>query len=262
LQVEDFLHWREEKMAYSNSSRADRLYGLAAYCQQKKVTPDDNKYAGIIIQICTAQFGMSREAAMKMAADLKSAYGHDKWASILSGASISSQVDEQSSSNVEEQPASPVEKHPTLEALNKLFQQKSEPVKLLQPHRTVKEPDIAPATIADNLIELAEKNNMNGVGRLTLAEVRYEFGDKAILVKDIVGLLAQHAPNITVETRPGNIVLLYFNGKEATRAQRDANRKVQPMPPAIPSDVTVDDNPKDTYDTADFKAYRPKDRIC
>jgi hypothetical protein len=247
-------------MAYSNTSRADRLYGLAAYCQQKKVTPDDNKYAGIIIQICTAQFGMSREAAMKMAADLKSAYGHDKWASILSGAPISSQVDEQSSSKVEEQPtATPVEK--PLDAFKKLNIKNCEPVKRLAPP-PYKIPQVqqTPQAIAQIIIKMAENNHAFGVGRVTLSEVRYELGDKAIQLKDITNLLAQHAPTITVETRPGNNILLFFDGTDVVKANREGSLVVPKLPPVFDAEK-FPNPPEDTYDTADFKARRPRDRI-
>jgi len=182
-------------------NRAERLYGLAEYCKRKQITPDSTIYVSTIIGVCAANFGLSKESAEEHAATLRSAWLADRWQAITHPDDEA----ETGRSGSEEVSAGT----PTLSELKNLLSKKSEPVKRIAP-KNVLEGETAPRSVVQRLIGMAKDNDFNGVGKLVLAEVRFELGDKSLQIKDLIELLSQYAPEVCVDQRPGNVLYLHF----------------------------------------------------
>ena len=198
----------------SSYTREDKLYILAQVCKQNNLTPDSPAYVGLIKRVCASKLSMSLKAAEEYAQTLSTAYRADKWEGILNG------EDTLADTTPTEQAQSEV-KPPTLNVLKTLtLNGPSEPIKTI-PKKEVLEPEYSPKTTAQILLRLARNNDFNGVGRLTLAEVRSELADKSLQLEDIHRLLSQYAPQATIERRPSNVLLIYFNGKDTVQYHRN-----------------------------------------
>jgi len=208
-------------------SRADRLYILAKALSDKHLTPDSPTYAGFIIGVSAANFYRDKTAALEDAETLTSAYRFDKWQSILNG-------DEQPlPENTTTQVSTQQESYsitPTLFDL-KTYTLKSPctPINTI-PKKHIYETEPTPKTQAQILLRLAENDMFNGVARISLAQARYELNDKSLQLNDVLQLMQRYLPSINFETRPGNIILCYIDGKDTTRSSRDLQRIVQPAP--------------------------------
>lgn len=206
-----------------NYSRADKLFILASVCNQNKITPDHPAYMGLIIKVATSKLSMSIESAKEYATDLTAAYSADKWQTITTTTEETEAAEPSEPAQVEPEPPM-VNSFKTLQLTQPL-----EPIKTV-PTKTVYEPELSPKTTAQILLRLAHQDDFNGVGRLTLAQVRYELQDKSLQLQDITRLLNQYAPQSTIETRPGNTILIYFDGKDTIKYNRQAMRMIQPEP--------------------------------
>lgn len=115
-----------------------------------------------------------------------------------------------------------------LDALKSLNHKKTEPVKRIGPKSNAAlEGETSPKTITERLIGIAKDNDFNGVGKLTLFQARFELSDNSLQLKDLIELLSQYAPEVTVESRPGNLLLLHF--------PKVKQRKVVSALPELPS---------------------------
>ena len=211
---------------YSKLPRSEKLYVLSQVCIANSVTPDSPGYAGLIIRVCTSKFAMSRETAETYAADLKSAYEADYWEGLA--AKHQPETDSVEAEPTTNTPRVFEDTPKTLDALNKLNFQSSTPIKKVEPQLAFPEPTYAPATITKQLIDLARKNDFNGVGRITLSEARYYLDDKTLRCEDIIRLIKQYYPKMDVEQRTGNVLLVYFDGKNNLRNIRDIHKVIQP----------------------------------
>jgi hypothetical protein len=191
-------------------NRSDRLYALARGCQINNLTPNHTNYIGFILHFATSKLSMSKETARSYAEDLKTAYDADQWQTILSGSEIETPAPSTTPQSEAETPSLNAYKTFTLTG-------PTEPIRHIAPKQVVETED-TPRTTAQILINLAHQNMWDGKGRITLAEARYELGDKTLLLKDIEALVNQYFPAVHIETRPGNLLLLYFNTKRAVRA--------------------------------------------
>ena len=202
-------------MTAQQYSRVDRLYILAKVCRQNNVTPNSPSYMGLIIRVATSKLSMSTDSAKEYASDLKSAYNADQWQGIL--------CTETETETITENTAKVDANTPTLNVLKTFNLTKpTEPIKHISPKLSAEEADYAPRTIAQRLIKIANHNNFNAVGRITLQQARDELDDKSLQLRDIKDLINQYAPTIDTETRPGNILLLYVKGRNTTAAYRKA----------------------------------------
>lgn len=210
---------------FSKLPRSEKLYILSQICIHNMVTPDTPGYVGLIIRVCTSKFAMTKETAKEMADALKSAYEADQW----TGLAQKHQPDttEQDQEPTTYTPRTFEAKTPTLNALKNLNYQSSEPIKTI-PKQLVLEPQIAPATIAKQLLQMARNDDFNGVGRINLAEARYDLDDKTLSCKDIISLLKQFYPSLDAEQRAGNNILVYFDGKGNIKTGREIHREIQP----------------------------------
>lgn len=121
---------------------------------------------------------------------------------------------------------------PTLDALKNLNHKKTEPVKRIGPKvDAALEGEEAPKTNADRLIGIAKDNEVNGVGKLTLAEARFELRNDTLLLKDVEALIHQFYPAVEVEPRPHNTLHLHFS---------NAKRRVIPAVSQLPPKKVID----------------------
>ncbi len=201
----------------SSYSREDKLFILAKVCLQNNLTPDSPAYIGLIKRVCASKLSMSLKAAEEYAADLTTAYRADKWTAITNPDEETAQSDMATPAQSEAQP-------PRVNDFKTLtLKEPYTPVKTV-PHKQVEHPELSPKTTAEILLRLAHNDEFNGVGRLTLAQVRYELQDKSLQLQDVTRLLSRYAPHSTIETRPGNVILIYFDGKDTVQYHRAMHR--------------------------------------
>jgi hypothetical protein len=211
-------------------SRNDKLYILAKVCTDNFITPNSTNYMATIIRVATSKLLISNESAHEYATDLTSAYHADRWHTILYGNQTTDETTTETPVNTTDTFDTQT---PTLNTL-KICQGKTTPVNHIESkHNAAQETDITPRDQAKIILELARKDIFNDIGRVSLAEVRYEFNDKTLRLTDIETLVTKHFPKIEVEQRPGNILAVYFDGKESVRDQRRAVRIVQPTAPPV-----------------------------
>ena len=237
----------------SSYTREDKLYILAHNCTINNLTPDSPAYKGYIKRVCVSKLSMSLNAVDEYTECLTTAYRADKWQGILNGEETLADTTPTEQAQVEPQtPRGNVLKTLTLNG-------PSEPIKTI-PKKEVLEPELSPRTTAQILLRLARNNDFNGVGRLTLAEVRSELCDKSLQLEDIHRLLSQYAPQATIERRPGNVLLIYFDGKDTTQYHRNLKMIIPEEPLALKYEQEAEPEQLD-FKPADFKAHKPKDNI-
>jgi hypothetical protein len=225
----------------SQYNRGDRLFILAKVCCANNLTPDDTAYMKLIIGVCTSKLGASNDAARQYAEDLTSAYRFDKWSSILTGSNTEASTAQETPSNMTEQSETQT---PTLNTY-KTFTLKMPctPIKTLSPKpNAALETSPTDRTQAHILFALAQHDILNGVGRITLSQARYELEDKSLTVNDVLRLLRSHIKNCEFESRPGNIINFYFDGKDVVKSNRPIT--IQPSTPVM-------------YPTIEYKQDRP-----
>ena len=194
-------------------NRSDRLYALARGCQINNLTPNHTNYIGFILHFATSKLSMSKETARSYAEDLKTAYDADQWQTILSGSEIETPAPSTTPQSEAETPSLNAYKTFTLTG-------PTEPIRHIAPKQATVETEYAPKTYAQILVNMARQNIFNGVGRLTLSEARYELSDKSLQTKDIIQLCNQYFPTVTIEQRPGNMLLFYFNNNLRQRVTK------------------------------------------
>jgi hypothetical protein len=179
-------------------SREDRLYVLATVCKQKGITPNGSTYMSVIQAVCCGKFLLTKAKARELASTLTSAYKHDHWAEILG------------------------ETQTIIEQTDIIIQRPD----IILPEKgkfTIKQE-------AKIMFQIAQKDTFNGVGRLHFAEVQYELG--ALTADQIIGVWQATYPNKTIEQQ-GNIFLIYWQGKEEVRNQRNN------LTPSVPKSLVM-----------------------
>jgi hypothetical protein len=207
------------------TSREDRLYVLATVCKQKGITPNGSTYMSVIQAVCCGKFLLTKAKARELASTLTSAYKQDHWAEILG--EITVETDQHRLNKIED--------------------------------CIIKAPSKGKYTIkqeAKMLYQIAQKDTFNGVGRLQLAEVQYELG--ALTADQIIGVWQATYPDKTIEQQ-GNIFLIYWQGKEEVRNQRNN------LAPSVPKSLVMAAS-KDYYVEPELEkdcepANKPSDNI-
>jgi hypothetical protein len=215
---------------YSKFSRAEKLYVLSQICITNNITPTTPTYVGLIIRVCTSKFSMSKETAKTYADDLKSAYDADQWEGLAKAHTEEDPAE--TDENATYTPRTFEPQTPTLNALKPLTYKSTVPIKHID-HKQVLHPEPAPQTIAQQLMYMAQQNDMSGVGRIRLAEARYDLDDKTLRAEDITRLLKQYYPKTDCEQRAGNIILVYFDGKNNVKLNREIHRVIPEKVPAL-----------------------------
>jgi hypothetical protein len=200
---------------YSKLPRIEKLYILSQVCIYNSVTPNDSAFIGLIIRVCTSKLGISKDKAKEYADNLKSAYEADQWEGLAR-----SHQPEQDEQPLTQTPQTFEPYTPILTTLNLNFKS-SAPINHIEKQLVFTIPEYTPKTIAAVLYRMAQNNDFNGVGRIHLSEARYTLDDKTLKPQDITQLITKYYPKAECETRPGNIILVYFEGKQQTKAQRE-----------------------------------------
>ena len=126
---------------------------------------------------------------------------------------------------IEEKQTSP------LDALNKLYKQRSEAPKCIQPKNVIHGEE-APQTMVDRLIGIAKDNDTVGYGKITLGEARTALADKTLNIQDVIRLINDYAPGVIIEQRSGNMLHLHFS-----KTVRNKPVLVNPKIPQLPKHV-------------------------
>ena len=216
----------------SGYSREDKLYILAHNCQINKLTPDSPAYKGFIKRVCVSRLSMSLNAVDEYTECLTSAYRTDKWQGILEEETLADTKPEDGDdlhgfNETGENTSWKSEAQPRVNDFKTLtFKSPCEPIKTL-PTKTVHHPEYSPKTTAEILLRLAHNDEFNGAGRLMLAEIRQELQDPTLQLQDVIKLLNQYCPSMTIEPRPKQTIIIYFNGKNSTQYHRSM-RMVEP----------------------------------
>lgn len=215
-------------------TRQDRMYILAKACKEKGVNPNKGNYAGTIRGVAAARLFISQKAAKELTQDLTLAYRFDKWQSILE-TETETEPTTYTPNKISLQP-------PRVNPLKTLTLEKPlQPVKTVQPKPV--DPDaenylanIATPTkptekqYAQILYSKAQRDTLNGIGRITLSEAKEVYNNKKTTIDQIQNLLQTFYVDLETEIR-GNILLVYWDGKTATRNMRDLTRVIQPKNP-------------------------------
>jgi uncharacterized membrane protein len=216
-------------------TRQDKLYTLAKACKEKGVNPNKGNYAGTILQIAAAKLFISQKTAKELTQDLTLAYRYDRWEGILG---TENQTEETATCT----PNKIMLQLPRVNPLKNLtLTEPLQPVKTVQPKPI--DPDaekyltqiITPAKptekqYAQIFYAKAERDILNGIGRITLSEAKEIMQDKTVTIEQIQELLQKYYVDLETETR-GNILLIYYDGKSTVRSLRDLERIVQPKNP-------------------------------
>jgi hypothetical protein len=232
-------------------SRQDKLYILAKACREKGVNPNKGNYAGHIREVAAAKLFISSKAAIELTQDLTLAYRYDRWAGILET------EENETQETVTYTPNRITLQPPRVNPLKNItLNEPLQPVKTVQPKpldtdaqnylNQLSAPKPTEKQYAQILHAQAEHDIANGVGRITLSDAKEITQDKNITIDQVQELLQTYYPNLEVEAR-GNILLVFYDGKNTVRSLRDLNRIVQPKNPAYhpkdnpEGDITEDD---------------------
>jgi hypothetical protein len=210
--------------------RATKLFILASVCKQNNVTPDSPAFVGLIIRVCTSKLSLSTDSAKGYAEDLRAAYCADAWNTIAP----SQETVEESPSNSTSESCINNPTFPTLKTFNPKMP--CDPVKHIAPKHEAQPDTNTPHNQALTLLNLAQHDQWNGAGRITLSQARYELNDKSLRLDDVLSLLRAELPAIEFETRPGNTIYVYFNGKNASKTKQPVI--VQSMAPLMYAALT------------------------
>lgn len=211
---------------FSKLSRAEKLYVLSQICIQNSITPADTGFTGLIIRVCTSKLATSTEQAKKYSEDLISAYNADQWEGLAQ-----SHMDEEIKTE-ETLTNTPRVIEQTKSILDEYKIASGEPVKRVE-KKLAYEGEVAPASIAKSLMSMAQADQFNGVGRISIKEAQNELDNRALRGEDIIQSIKQFYPRADAEQRAGNLIIVYFDGKNAIQKTRKINRVIQPETPSL-----------------------------
>lgn len=211
---------------FSTLPRAEKLYLLSQICIQNSITPSDTGFTGLIIRVCTSKLAVSTDKAKEYANDLISAYNADQWEGLAQ-----SHIEEEE--HIEQIVAqTPRVFTQTKSLLDEYKNIGATPVKRVE-KKLAYETEVAPASLAKSLYNMAQADQFNGVGRISIKEAQNELDNRQLRGEDIIGLIKQFYPRADVEQRAGNIILVYFDGKNGIQKKRVIQRVVQSTAPSM-----------------------------
>lgn len=230
------------------SDRKERLRTVARLAKENGINPDMNTFAGFVIKVVCTNFGLTRATANQDLDSLVIAWT-DKWKTLLNDEEVIVEEDAQPKTR----PLPELEKPSDVRAFLASWKPKCEPVKRVE--RKTEVSYNQPWTrneIAVILYSKARNDMFDGVGRVLLSEARELADNKLLSFEEMVNIFQRKYPTINVSRASGNIMLVYFNGREALKIYRKVNAKVQPMAPELmgeneyknPEEVVAD---KDEY---------------
>lgn len=211
------------------SDRKERLRTLARLAKENKLNPDMNTFAGFILRVVCTQFGLTRTSANQDLDSLVIGWKADKWESLLDDEEVIEDVLPQQRAVQE------LEKPSEIRSIIATLKPSGEPIKRME--RKVEasyNPEWTRNEIAVILYSRARSDMFDGVGRVLLSEARELTNNKLLSFDDMVKIFQNKYPTIDVSRASGNIMLVYFHGKDATKIfRKSARTTVQPMAPAL-----------------------------
>lgn len=211
---------------FTSLPRAEKLYVLSQICIQNSITPADTGFTGLIIRVCTSKLATSTEQAKKYAEDLISAYNADQWEGLAESHRTEEERTEETLTNT------PRVFEQTKSILDEYKIVSSGPVKRVE-KKLAYEGETAPASIAKSLYSMAQSDQFVGVGRISIKEAQNELDNRALRGEDIIQSIKQFYPRADAEQRAGNLILVYFDGKNSIQKARHIQRVVQPQAPIM-----------------------------
>lgn len=211
---------------FSKLPRSEKLYVLSQICIQNSITPADTGFTGLIIRVCTSKLATSTEQAKKYAEDLISAYNADQWEGLAESHRTEEERTEETLTNT------PRVFEQTKSILDEYKIVSGGPVKRVE-KKLAYEGEVAPASIAKSLYSMAQSDQFGGVGRISILEARNELDNRQLRGEDITSLIKQFYPRADAEQRAGNIILVYFEGKNAIKKARHVTRIIQEPAPSL-----------------------------
>lgn len=196
----------------------DRLAILAQLCYEKGVNPSKGNYAGFVRGIACGKLFLSKQTALQLTKTLTTAYYHDKWKSLIGELNEGLQ--------------------PTI---NTPKPQTWQPQTTTQTNSQTEPFTLTPKDQANILYSKAKRDTYNNVGRITEADLK----EQCLTTEEAIELWQRHFSKFDIEQR-SNCLLIFWDGKEIMRSNRDLNRVIQPIEKisANPEGDIVDD----TYD--------------
>lgn len=227
------------------TDRQERLKTLARLAVENDLSPLKNTFAGFIIKVCCTNYGLSRIVAKQDLGSLVTAWNGDKWKTLLHDREEGKAMDvETLHVRTFEQAESETKKFIAT------MKPSGEPIKHIEPQVAFIADDrpLSRREMAIILDSIAHRDTFNGVGRVLLSEARDKLDCKNLSMKDMVDIYQNKYPTVEIERATGNVMLVYFDGKDAVRFARKANRIIQPSEPIFkPSENEVGD----VYDDVD-----------
>lgn len=222
------------------NERMERLRTLALLARENDLTPNKNTFAGFILKVCCTNFGLGRSVAQKDLAFLVTAWNGDKWKNLLA---------EEESSETESMVKTEVQKDsmrspyvPSQSEAHKIvasIKPSGEPIKHVEPQDTSVAFDrgLTRNETAIIMYSKARSDIFDGIGRVLLSDIRGITDNKKMSVADMITIWEGKYPTIEVSQATGNVMLVYFDGKEATRFARKSKIVIPSNEPIFkPSD--------------------------
>lgn len=212
------------------SDRKERLRTLARLAMENKINPSMNTFAGFIIRIVSSNFGLSRAVANKDLDSLVIGWKSDQWKALLNDEEVIIDDVLQTYIPIKKPSEKPSE---DVRAIIASIKPSNEPIKHVESKNTSY---IRPWTrneVAILLFSKAQHDMFDGVGRVFLSEARQLTDNKLLSFEDMVKIFQNKYPTVDVSRASGNIMLVYFGGRDAVKFHRRANAQVQPTVPAL-----------------------------
>ena len=241
----------------------DALEYIILYTQKAGLTPNDNTFAGITIKICISKFAMQRAEAKKILDLLNTAWRTDHWRRFKETL-IRNPDPQPTATTPNPTPTATATPRKFEEALNeiqrtitKITQSKHQPINLPTTQKPTQQDHINNKQFIQTLYSTAKKDtDPSNVGRITLSDARDIADNQHLNCNDIRNLWRIHYPLHDIEQRQGNILLIYWDGKENLKREKPT---VKQPPPQIDNYAVyhvfkADKKKKEDYNPDTFKA--------
>jgi hypothetical protein len=174
------------------TSKEERLTTIAVLLKHNNITPNDNKYAGVIRKIECSTFFSKKQTIDEDIKTLTTSWKSDQWQTLTENVIVVPKPQSQT---------------------------KEAPLQIEEPEQPIYE--LTEKDKAKILHNLATKDtNQDNIGRLLITELRHEFDDKTLTADSITQLWQQYYPDVDIEEKTVNVLLVYWDGKQTTKEKR------------------------------------------
>ncbi len=224
--------------------RTERLTIIAQILQQNNINPTKNNYAAFIQKIAVGYLQTTPTQARELTRSLTTAWYADHWQTILADTAEPEPIQAETqqlnngfvtfkmAGNTDTTEATDQRAIVHAELAKIAASPPSEPIKKIEPCETAPQEKLSEQQLAKILYNNAKNDTFDGVGRIILSEARETLENPKLTIQDLYQFWAKHYPLIDADYK-SNILLVYWEGKETMRSQRDLNRTVQPETPLI-----------------------------